>query len=57
MSKEETVARADAMHEQYAGMVEIELKCMIEMVSRQCVPACKEVRASTSPAPYPELQP
>lgn len=48
MSKEETLARADAMHEQYAGMVEIELKCMIEMVSRQCVPACKEAGLTDS---------
>lgn len=48
MSKEETLARADAMHEQYAGMVEIELKCMLEMVSRQCVPACKEAGLTDS---------
>jgi len=43
MSSVETLARAEAMHDQYAGMVEIELKCMIEMITRQAVPACKEV--------------
>ena len=41
MSNEETKARAEAMHDQYAGMVEIELKCMVDMITRQCVPACK----------------
>ena len=42
MSKEETLARATAMHDQYAGIVEIELKVMIEMITRKCIPACKQ---------------
>jgi len=41
MSKEETLARADAMQVQYSGMVEIELKCMIEMINTMAIPACK----------------
>ena len=48
MSKEETVARAAAMHDQYAGIVEIELKVMIEMITRKCVPACKAAGLSSS---------
>jgi len=46
MSKEETLARAEAMHDQYAGMIEIELKSMIEMVSRQCIPAVNQAGLS-----------
>ena len=42
MSREETSARAEAMQEMYAGMVEIELKVMGEMIGRKCVPACKK---------------
>ena len=47
MSKAETLARAEAMHEQYAGLVEIELKCMIEMVT--LAPA-----RTPDPEPLPE---
>jgi len=47
MSKEETLARADAMHAQYYGMVEIEVKCMIEMVRTMAVPACKQAGIAT----------
>ena len=46
MSKEETLARAEAMHDQYAGMIEIELKSMIEMVSRQCIPTVNQAGLS-----------
>jgi len=48
MSPEETVARAAAMHDQYAGIVEIEVKVMIEMITRKCVPACKSAGLSSS---------
>jgi len=41
MSKDETLARAEAMHVQYTGLVEIELKCMIEMIQTMVVPASK----------------
>ena len=51
MSKEETLARAEAMHDQYAGMIEIELKSMIEMVSRQCIPAVNQAGLSLTLAP------
>ena len=50
MSREETAARAEAMHDQYAGMVEIELKVMIEMIQRKCVPACKAASLEKSVA-------
>jgi len=42
MSPEETTARAEAMHDLYSGMVEIELKVMREMIQRKCIPACKQ---------------
>ena len=61
MSKEETLARAEAMHDQYAGMIEIELKSMIEMVSRQCIPAVNQAGLSLtlalSPSPSPSPSP
>ncbi|KAL1495368.1 hypothetical protein AB1Y20_016737 [Prymnesium parvum] len=41
MTPEETNAREEAMHDQYSGMVEIELKVMVEMINRKCIPACK----------------
>jgi len=48
MTSEETLARAESMHDQYAGMVEIEVKCMVEMITRSCVPACKSAGLTSS---------
>uniref|UniRef100_A0A7S4K0C3 Glutamine synthetase C-terminal domain-containing protein n=1 Tax=Prymnesium polylepis TaxID=72548 RepID=A0A7S4K0C3_9EUKA len=48
MTSEETLARAEAMHVQYAGMVEIELRCMVGMITRSCVPACKAAGLASS---------
>lgn len=48
MTKEETLARAETMHEQYSGMVEIEVKVMAEMITRQCIPACKSAGVPAS---------
>mmetsp|Transcript_3297 Transcript_3297/g.7131 ORF Transcript_3297/g.7131 Transcript_3297/m.7131 type:complete len:709 (-) Transcript_3297:714-2840(-) len=48
MTKDETEARCDAMHASYYGMVEIEVKCMIEMVKTMAIPATKAAGISTS---------
>jgi len=42
MEPDETAARCDSMHVQYSGMVEIELKCMIDMIKTKVLPAVKE---------------
>jgi len=47
MSPEETTARAEAMHDMYSGMVEMELKVMKEMIERKCLPACKQAGVSS----------
>jgi len=48
MSKEETEARCDAMHAMYYGMVEIEIKCMLEMVKTMCIPAATTAGVNVS---------
>jgi len=42
MTPEETAARTDAMHAQYAGTVEIELKAMIGMIKTAVLPVSKK---------------
>ena len=42
MEPDETQARCDSMHDQYCGMVEIELKCMIDMIKTKVLPVAKE---------------
>jgi glutamine synthetase len=42
MSKREADARAEVMFEHYAGVVEIEAKCMIDMITMNVVPDCKK---------------
>ena len=41
MTREETLARCCAMHELYSGVVEMELKVMLEMIQKQVLPASK----------------
>merc|ERR1719198_2031630 len=48
MTKKETIARADVMHEQYVGMVEIEANVMVEMIETMALPAVKAAGLSTS---------
>jgi len=42
MTEAETVARADVMHEHYAGTVEIECHCMTDMIDKGILPAALE---------------
>mmetsp|Transcript_42136 Transcript_42136/g.103898 ORF Transcript_42136/g.103898 Transcript_42136/m.103898 type:complete len:701 (+) Transcript_42136:42-2144(+) len=42
MSEPEVQARQDVQLQHYAGTVEIEAKCMIDMIVQQIIPACKE---------------
>jgi glutamine synthetase len=42
MEPDETAARCDSMHVQYSGMVEIEAKCMIDMIKTMVLPVSKE---------------
>jgi len=46
MSAEESAARADAMHDQYAGIVEIELQVMIEMIRASILPVIERSPAA-----------
>eukprot|EP00965_Chrysotila_dentata_P087238 2880475-Pleurochrysis_carterae.AAC.3 len=39
MDADETRARAEAMHLQYAGIVEIEARCMVDMIQTMVLPA------------------
>merc|ERR1719502_1538383 len=42
LSKEECIARTEVMHEHYTGIVEIEAKCMIDMLTQNVIPDCKK---------------
>jgi len=39
-SQAETTARAEVMYQHYSGIVEIEAKCMIDMINQYIVPDC-----------------
>ena len=41
MSEEETKARAEVMFGHYTGIVDIEAKCMVDMINQHVVPDCK----------------
>jgi len=41
MSQKETEARAEVMFVQYSGIVEIEAKCMIDMINQHVLPSVK----------------
>jgi len=40
MSPKETAARADVMYVHYSGIVEVEAKCMVDMINQHVVPSC-----------------
>ena len=44
MSPKETEARADVMHEHYAGVVEMEAICMMDMIKQHVLPAVYRIR-------------
>merc|ERR1712113_748113 len=41
LSKEETAAREVCLHEHYTGTVEIEAKCLIDMINQHVIPSVK----------------
>jgi len=45
---DELESRADSMHDQYVGMVEIELNCMVSMLKTKIIPAVKAAGLSTA---------
>jgi len=45
MSPTETEARAEVMYTQYSGTVEIEAKCMVDMIRQNVLPDCKKAVA------------
>ena len=48
MSTKESVARAEIMFEHYSGVVEIEAKCMIDMITQHVLPSCAKAGISSS---------
>merc|ERR1712196_417147 len=48
MTEEETMARAEVMHDQYAGTVEIEALCMIDMINGHVLPSCLKSKVDSS---------
>ena len=42
LTKEECIARTEVMHEHYTGIVEIEAKCMIDMLTQNVLPDIKK---------------
>jgi len=48
MTEEETMARAEVMHDQYTGTVEIEALCMIDMINGHVLPSCLRSKVDSS---------
>jgi len=48
MSAKECVARTAVMHEHYAGSVEMEALCMIDMIKLHIIPSCKAAEMPTA---------
>ena len=48
MSEEECHARTAVMHEHYAGSVEMEALCMVDMIKQNIIPSAKAANLSTS---------
>jgi len=46
MSKAECEARAEVMYDHYSGIVEIEAKCMVDMIVQNVIPDCKKAGVS-----------
>merc|ERR1719198_2055802 len=42
MTPSEATARTDVLYEQYVGVVEMEAKCMISMITQHVEPSCKK---------------
>merc|ERR1712070_1331588 len=47
MTEEETHARTEVMYDNYTGTVEIEAKCMIDMIQQHVIPSAKKAELST----------
>jgi len=48
LSSKECVARTAVMHEHYAGSVEMEALCMVDMIKQHVIPSCKAADISTA---------
>jgi len=48
MSERECEARVAVMHEHYAGTVEMEALCMMDMIKHHILPSCKEAELPTA---------
>mmetsp|Transcript_31993 Transcript_31993/g.83716 ORF Transcript_31993/g.83716 Transcript_31993/m.83716 type:complete len:722 (+) Transcript_31993:90-2255(+) len=48
MTKAEALARTDIMHDHYAGTVEIEAKCMVDMIQQHVLPSANKAGAKTA---------
>jgi glutamine synthetase len=48
MTKEETIARRDVMLQHYSGLVEIEAGCMVDMITREIIPAVRSIGIDTT---------
>jgi len=48
MTEEETMARAEVMHDQYTGTVEIEALCMVDMINGHVLPSCQKAKVDGS---------
>ena len=48
LSKEECVARTAVMHEHYAGSVEMEALCMVDMIKQHIIPSCNACNMPTA---------
>jgi len=48
LSAKECVARTAVMHEHYAGSVELEALCMVDMIKQNVIPSCKAAGIPTA---------
>ena len=47
-SEKECIARTAVNHEHYAGTVEMEALCMVDMIKQNIIPSCKEAGMATA---------
>jgi len=47
LSSEEAIARVAVMHDHYAGTVEMEALCMLDMIKQHVIPSCKAAGIAT----------
>ena len=47
-SEKECIARTAVNHEHYAGTVEMEALCMVDMIKQHIIPSCKAASMATA---------